>query len=306
MTRWPALLAATLLLGGCVSLVPYELAIADIPPERLISINGSRVYVEDQGAGPTVLLVHGFGGSSYSWRAVAGELASEFRVVAVDLAGFGLTERPRRKTDYSRHAQGELLLAVLDALDVERVHLVGHSYGGSVSVALALRRPERIASLTLVNSAAPEYPRLRRSPFAALRPLTYLFVRTRSLRRANVESALRRTTTDDSTVTEELIEEYWRRLAVEGSPRAFWGLTTPLADPQGRVSAAHLAVPTLLVWGEDDALIPAAGARRTSASIPLSRFVLLPEAGHAPMEDKPRQLAAVMKRFFSSGLTVFD
>ncbi|MCZ6727017.1 MAG: alpha/beta fold hydrolase [Acidobacteria bacterium] len=221
MIRRPFLFVSLLLAGGCVSLVPYERLIAEVPPERLLSIDGVRVYVEDRGVGEPVLLVHGFGGSSYSWRDVVQELATDFRVVAVDLAGFGLTERPRRKRDYSRFAQGERLIGVLDALGIERTHLVGHSYGGSVSVALAVRRPERFLSLTLVNSAAPDYPQLRRSRWSALRPLTQLFVRVRSLRRANVEEGLRRSAADDSIVTDELVDEYWRRLTVEGSPRAF-------------------------------------------------------------------------------------
>jgi len=306
MIQRSLLLVSLLLAGGCVSLVPYEQLIAGVPPERLLSLDGIRVYVEDRGAGEAVLLVHGFGGSSYSWREVARELATDFRVVTVDLAGFGLTERPRRKRDYSRFAQGERLIGALDALGIERAHLVGHSYGGSISVALAVRRPERFLSLTLVNSAAPDYPRLRRSPGAALRPLTHLFVRVRSLRRANIEAGLRRSAADGSIVTDELVDQYWRRLAVEGSPRAFWGLTTPLTDPQGSVSTSDLRLPTLLIWGEEDVLIPAAGARRSSTQIPASRFVLLPAAGHAPMEDKPRELALLMRRFFSAGLAVFD
>jgi pimeloyl-ACP methyl ester carboxylesterase len=295
------------LASACVSLVPYERLIADVPRERFLSIDGRQVYFEDQGSGPVVLLVHGFGGSSYAWREVAKDLAADFRVLRVDLAGFGFTERPRRKEDYSRFAQGELILGVLDALGIDRVNLVGHSYGGSVSIALAVRRPERLASLVLVDSAAPDYPQIRRTAAAACRPLTELFVRASSLRRARVEKGLLRSAADDSIVTEELIDEYWRRVRIKESPRAFWALTAPFEDPQGRVSLADLRIPTLVVWGEADALIPAAGARETSTNqIPESRFVLLPDAGHAPMEDAPRELAAVLRRFFARGLAAFD
>lgn len=306
-TAGVALLAIACLAGGCVELVAYERLIAEVPPERFLAIDGRKVYYEDQGEGPAVLLVHGFGASSYAWREVAADLAAEYRVLAIDLAGFGLTERPNRKADYSRFAQGELILAVLDALGIDKVHLVGHSYGGSISVALAVRRAERVASLSLVDAAAPEYPQVRRSPLAAFRPLTYLFVRALSLRRSRVEHGLLRSTADDSIVTDALIDEYWRRLTVEGSPRAFWGLTAPYEDPQGLVTAADLRVPTLVVWGEEDALIPAAGARQaTRIQMPGSRFVVLPGAGHAPMEDAPHELAAVLRRFFAGGLSALD
>jgi pimeloyl-ACP methyl ester carboxylesterase len=304
--RW-AVIAVLLAAGGCVSLAPYERLIADVPPERFLSVEGRKVYFEDVGSGPSVLLVHGFGGSSYAWRDVARELADEFRVISVDLAGFGFTQRPRRKQEYSRFAQGELLVSVLDALGLDKVHLVGHSYGGSVSVALAVRRPERVQSLVLVDSAAPDYPQARRTPWAAFRPLTAFFVRAVSLRRGRVESGLRRSVARDSIVTTDLIDEYWRRVRVEDSPRAFWALTAPLDDPQGSVSVAQLRVPTLVVWGEQDALIPAAGARQTTTQrIRDSRFVLLADVGHAPMEDAPLELAAALRRFFTGGLAAFD
>ena len=306
MRRGPVVLAALALAVGCVSLSPYERVTAGLPPERLLEVDGQTVYVEDRGAGPAVLLVHGFGASSYSWRDVVAELESDFRVVAVDLAGFGLSERPRSKHHYSRFAQGERLLAVLDALAIDRAHLVGHSYGGSVSAALALRAPERFPTLTLVNSAAPQYPQIRRSAWAAFRPLTYLLVRAVYLRRGNVADSLRRSLADDSLVDDALIDAYWSRLTVEGTGRAFWGLTVPLRDPQGMVVETDLTQPTLLVWGEEDSLIPPDGARRVAGEIPAGRFVGIPDAGHAPMEDRPAELASILRRFFTGGLAAFD
>lgn len=290
------------ILLGCVSVTPYAEIAARLPADRLLTVDGRRVYVEDRGAGEPVILLHGFGGSSYSWRHVGEELASEFRVVAIDLAGFGFSERPRSKGDYTRYAQGELVLAVAAKLGLEDFHVVGHSYGGSVSVALALRAPERIRSLVLVDSAAPEYPQARRSPMAALRPLTTLFVRTKSLRRANVEKSLEDNAADPSTVSEEMIDEYWRRLTIEGSARAFWGLTVPMEDPQGELDLGELEVPTLLVWGSEDHLVPVDGARRSAEAIPAHRFVVIEGAGHSPMEEKPGEVAALLRRFLRGGL----
>lgn len=150
----PLLALAALILLGCTSLTPYEEIVAELPPENLIQVDGRRAYVEDRGEGEAVVLVHGFGSSTYSWRGVIPELARDFRVVSVDLPGFGFTERPTDSVDYTRFAQGEFLLGVADALGIDRFHLVGHSYGGAVGAALAVRRPERIASLTLLNAAA--------------------------------------------------------------------------------------------------------------------------------------------------------
>ena len=309
MTRFVSILALLSLLAlvaGCVSLTPYEELIAGQPAERLLALAGSRVYVEDHGRGEAVLLVHGLGASSYAWRTVSAELARDFRVVALDLAGFGLTERPRSKKSYSGSAQGELVLAVMDRLGIARAHLVGHSYGGSVSMALAVRSPERVRSLTLVNSSGPDYPQARRSAAAALLPVTSLYVRTRSLRRANVEKKLRRSAADDSVVTPALVDEYWRRLKVEGAPRAFWGLTAPLADPQESFELADVATPTVVIWGALDELIRVDRARRAAARMQASRFVVIEGAGHVPMEERPQELVRLLRTFLELGLSAFD
>jgi pimeloyl-ACP methyl ester carboxylesterase len=233
---------------------------------------------------------------------VASDLARDFRVVTLDLAGFGYSERPAAKEDYTRFAQGELVLSVARALDLGPFHLVGHSYGGSVSVALAVREPTAVRSLTLVDTADPQYPQERRSVAAVFRPLTTLFVRTKSLRRANVETSLRDNVADPSLVSEAMVDEYWRRITVEGTARAFWGLTVPVADPQGPVELGDLRLPTLVVWGAEDPLIPVAGAREAAASIPEHRFVVIEDAGHTPMEERPGELSELLRRFFAGGL----
>jgi pimeloyl-ACP methyl ester carboxylesterase len=298
LTGW---LCGAVLLAGCVSLTPYHELAAGLPAERLLTIDGRRVYVEDLGAGEPVVLVHGFGASSYSWRHVAADLATDFRVVTLDLAGFGFSERPTAKVDYTRYAQGELVLGVARQLGLGSFHLVGHSYGGSVSAALAVRLPERLRSLTLVDAAPPEYPQRRRSVAAAWRPLTTLFVRTKSLRRANVEKSLEHGAADAASITDEMVDEYWRRITVEGSARAFWGLTAPVEDPQGAVRLADVTVPTLVVWGTEDAVIPLVEGRQGTAEIPIHRFVAIEGAGHLPMEDRPAELAALLRRFLRGG-----
>ncbi len=300
------ILALALSAAGCVSLTPYEEIVAELPRDRLLEIDGHRVYVESRGQGEPVLLVHGFGSSAYSWRGVMAELESDFRVIALDLSGFGFTERPREKAAYTRYAQGELLTHLMDELGLERVHLVGHSYGGAVGAALAVRSPERIETLTLLNAAGPIYTQLRRSHFAAIKPLTYTFVRAKSLRRGNVERALKRSLANDALATEELVYEYRRRLAIEGAGRAFWGLTVPMPDPQARVELAEIEVPTLALWGAEDVLIPVELARAEAAAIANSRFVLIENAGHLPMEDRPVEVAAALRTLFERGLAGFD
>lgn len=301
----PYVLVVVVLLTGCVSLTPYDQIVAELPPENLLEIDDRRIYVEDSGRGEAVMLVHGFGSSSYAWREVIADLETSYRVISIDLAGFGFTERPAEKAAYTRFAQGELMIDVADALGIERFHLVGHSYGGAVGAALAVRRPERIATLTLLNAAGPIYPQLRRTKLASFRPLTFAFVRTKSLRKSNIERALKRSFADDELATEALVAEYQRRLAIEGAPRAFWGLTVPMVDPQDVVELSELTVPTLALWGADDVLIPVELAREKASKIAEHRFALIEGAGHSPLEERPHEVAEALRRFFVEGLAAF-
>jgi 2-hydroxymuconate-semialdehyde hydrolase len=141
--------------GGCVSLQPYEAVVEDLPASNLLLIDDHRVHVEVAGSGEPLVMIHGFGGSTYSWRQVMPMLAQDYRVIALDLRGFGFTERPADLELYTRDAQVHLILRVLDELEIDRAHLMAHSYGGGLAMTLAVRHPDRVRSLVLADSTAP-------------------------------------------------------------------------------------------------------------------------------------------------------
>lgn len=286
-------------LSGCASLPSREQVLDRLPAAQLVEIDGVSVHVEVQGApeATPVVLVHGFGASSYSWRKVVPALAEEHRVVTVDLIGFGLTERPRDLERYTRTGQVRMLSGLVDHFGWDSAHFVGHSYGGGLVMSLAHLEPEKVRSLVLVGSTAPIYADYRRNffgrqPFATL--AARLFLRPYFVRRS-----LERSLWDDQLATEELIAAYLERVRIEGAPRAFEGLTAP-AEPDPRfadLTYPSIEQPTLAVWGADDVLIPAAGARKSIGSIPDSRFVVIEECGHLPMEEAPEKLASEMLPF---------
>lgn len=295
-----ALLAALVPILGCTPLRPYAEIRTQVPGE-LIDVSGVEVHVETAGAGEPVVLVHGFGGSTYSWRYLMPELAKTHRVVAIDLFGFGYTRRPEGLRFYTRESQVQLILEVMDALEIEKAHLVGHSYGGGLSASLAAWNPDRVLSLTLVDSTAPNWAKARRKNFAELAPLTYTFVRGLALQRKMVRKALLRSYFDDSQVTEETVEAYLARLRIEGAARAYRGLTVPLepgADGED-VHFTDLQLPVLVVWGEEDSLIDIEHGRVAAEEMPLSRFVSLAEAGHSPMEEQPEALLQAIRPFLA-------
>jgi pimeloyl-ACP methyl ester carboxylesterase len=289
-----ALLA--LLLPGCVPLRSFDEVRREAPAGQFVRAGGQLVHVEQAGSGEPVVLLHGFGASTYSWRKVVPALAERYRVVAIDLNGFGYTQRPRSRESYTREGQAKLVMATMDALGIARAHLVGHSYGGGITLYLASRHPERFRSMVLVDSSAPTYANDRRSRAAALRPLDALFVRTVALRPRAIRKALLRSFWDDSKVTPELVRAYFDRVAVEGVGDAFYGLTAP-ALPGPPVELEKIEIHTLAVWGDHDELISPESGRRAAARLPHSEFVLLAGSGHLPMEEQPEALLQAILPF---------
>lgn len=298
-----ALLAsvAALLSTGCVSVKPLAECQADLG-DRVVEVGGQRVYVEQAGRGEPILMVHGFGSSSYSWREVMPELASRYRVAALDLSGFGWTERPDSLDSYTREGQVALIVGVMDALGLDNAHIVGHSYGGALTMALAAEHPERVRSMVLVSSAAISYPTDRRKWFAGVPSLSYAYVRGMALRPIFFRRLFRRAYYDDSLVTDDLIDSYLERLRVEGVARGFKGLTRPLpASPaEQEIRYEDLDIPALVVWGAEDRVAKPELGRAHAGLLPDHRFVTIEEAGHSPMEEQPDEFLRVVIEFLEA------
>jgi len=267
---------------------PYAEAVRELPAGRLIDIDGQRVSVERAGSGEPLVLLHGFGESTLAFAQVLPELARHFAVVAIDLNGFGYTERPRDRASYTLAGQERLVLGVLDRLDLPRVRLAGHSYGGGLALYLAARHPERIDRLLLIDNAMPLYASTRRSPLLRWRWLARIAAHTYALSDRRIAAGLEEAYFDDSRVTKALVREYADRLRIEGATDALYGLVGPSREPPFRIDLATIRTPTLVVWGAEDRLIEVAGAEARSKLLPDARFVVLPACGHTPMEECPQ------------------
>lgn len=291
-------LVYALFLSSCMSLRPFDDIRREVPAERFVSVDGHLVHVEQAGQGEPLVLVHGFGASTYSWREVIPRLAESNRVVAVDLYGFGYTERPRNRRYYTREGQTGLILGALDALGIRKAHFMGNSYGGALTLWVASRHPERVCSMVLVDSAAPTYPDDRRS-LAALPPFGGLFLRLFALRPGMVRKALEASYYDDSLVTPELVQAYYDRVRVEGVKTAYYGLTAPVRGPRPRIDLEAIDIPALVVWGEEDQLISVDLGRRVSARLPRSEFVVMEKTGHLPMAERPEEFLRIVEPFLA-------
>ena len=284
---------------GCSRLRPLDELRAELGTTgQLLEIGEQRIYLERSGEGEPVVLVHGFGASSYSWRKVMPALAREYHVLAPDLNGFGLTDRPGDPEAYTREGQIRLLLGMLDTMGIDAAHFVAHSYGASLTMTLAARHPERVRSMVLVDAAEPDFPLKRRRWLANIKPLVWLYVRGGGLRAARIARLFRRAYHDDALVTEEVVDAYVSRMHVEGSVDAYRKMTRPRRSvPRDTIRYADLNVPILVVWGEEDRLVRASTGEYYSGMLPDHRFVSIEGAGHSPMEEKPAEFLEHVRRF---------
>jgi pimeloyl-ACP methyl ester carboxylesterase len=298
------LLAATVGVGMALNWVPDQapeslLARWAPPPSAFVDVGGLRVHYRDEGPrddpAPIVLL-HGTSASLHTWEAWAAALRVQRRVVTFDLPGFGLTG-PNVDGDYSDASYVRFVLQTLDALNLPRVVLGGNSLGGAIAWQTAVVAPHRVASLILVDAAG-----YKLEPTSV--PLGFRIARTPGLNRlvrnvlprSVVASSVRNVYGHPERVTDDLIDRYMAMTSRAGNRQALAQRMAQLSWGDS-VGVGRLRLPTLVIWGGRDQLIPVANARRFGQDIQGSTVVVFDDLGHVPQEEDPQRTVVAVKRF---------
>jgi pimeloyl-ACP methyl ester carboxylesterase len=275
------------------------------PPSQFVPIAGMRVHLRDEGPrddpAPVVLL-HGTASSLHTWDGWAAALAPARRVIRYDMPAFGLTG-PEPQGNYTIENYVRVLVAVLDHLGVPRCVLAGNSLGGYVAWAAAVLHPERIERLVLVDAGGYPYAstsvpigfRLARLP--VLGALT-----TPLLPRRIVESSVRNVFGEPSRVTPELVDRYFDMATRAGNRQALverFRQTQPGALAQ---RVPELRLPTLILWGARDGLIPPAQGERFHREIAGSTLRVFDDLGHVPQEEDPARTVRAVAQFLAAPL----
>lgn len=257
---------------------------------RFADIDRVRIHYQEKGVGTPLVLLHGFISSTYSWKDVFEPLSRIFRVIAVDLKGFGFSGKP--DGDYTRRAQSQLITHLLDHLGIEKAWLGGNSMGGEVALNVAITNPNRVGGLILIDTAgfevegssslAPAYVRI---PFVG-RILTALALTSDKVVREGIEKCF----FDDAKITADRVAYYYRPLTTRGGQLAALRARTqadqfPVEQHLSRVNAR-----TLIIWGAEDAVIPLAAGRKMNSLIKDSKLVIIEECGHVPQEENPERV----------------
>ena len=268
------------------------------PPSSFVEAAGIRLHVRDTGPrdAPALILLHGFGGSLHTWDAWAARLDGAFRVIRLDLPGFGLTG-PDPAGDYTDARSHAVLMALMDHLGLSHAAVAGHSMGGRIAWTLAALHPERVDHLILLApdgfaspgfqyGVAPKVPLL-------LRVLPYV------LPSFLIRPSLAAAYADPAMVTDALLTQYRDLLLAPGVRRAILDRTAQqiLVDPAPLL--ARIQAPVLLLWGEQDAMIPVRNADDYVRALPGALVVRFPGVGHVLHEEAAEGTVAAVRAFLT-------
>ncbi len=271
--------------------------------QHRIELEGREVNYCELGEGPAIVFIHGLGASWQSWLEQMPELASDHRVVAMDLPGFGYSEMPRE--DISIESYARWTVKLMDALGIESAAVVGNSMGGFVSAELAIKFPERVQRLVFVSAAIFWQNRRRAQPLVQLARLSDAVV-ARALVRATDDIATRRRLRYAALasagfrypqyISDELAHEMVR------SARRTDGFLPALEALAGYDLVEELpkiSCPTLIVWGAHDQLVSVRDAERLEDLIPDSRREVFERTGHVAMLERPERFNRLLRDFLA-------
>lgn len=270
------------------------------PPSEFMTLSGMQVHFRDEGPKDDpvpIILVHGTSASLHTWDGWTEVLSKHHRVIRFDMQGFGLTG-PHPQAKYRIEDYAETLVNLMDAMNIDTAIVAGNSLGGYVAWSTAVLYPERVSKLVLVDSSG--YPfqsesiplgfRISQSPV-----LKYLLGNI--MPRSVVKSSLENVYGNPEKITEELVDRYFDLNIREGNRAALAKRFVETKAGQLANRVGELTQPTLIMWGEQDRLIPISVGQRFHREIKNSQFISFSELGHVPHEEDPLITAEAVEQF---------
>jgi pimeloyl-ACP methyl ester carboxylesterase len=266
-----------------------QVAAQPMPPQQTVVVKGRRIVYYEAGKGSMVILIHGLGADSHHWAANIGPLSQNFRVIALDQIGYGQSEKPVMRYTVGHFA--DYLHGFMDALKIPKASLVGNSLGGWVALDFTIRHPELVEKLVLVDAAGLHPTTPLKEPSGGWKNLTPLNTRWFfDLMAANKEWA-----------TTDLGSNAFERHAKNGDSYTVASSVAEMAT--GREfedkKLDKVKVPTLIIWGRKDMLIPIAMGENFNKGIAGSQMIVIEGTGHIPMVGKPAEFNAAVEKFLS-------
>lgn len=262
----------------------------------------SRIWYLDKGSGDTFLFVHGFASSSYTWRYLEKYYSEKYRVISLDLKGFGQSSKPNDES-YSVKDQSEILLNFIQKNNLHNITMVGHSFGGAVVLFSYISANEEvkqsIKNLILIDSAAykqdfPDFISILRIPI--INRLLLSFIPSN----INSKTVLKELFFDNSKITDEMINTYGAYLNQPGAHHALIQTANHIIpDDIEELTSRYkeISIPVLIIWGEKDTIVKKSIGVRLHNEIAGSSFESIQQCGHIPQEECPEDTIKIIEKF---------
>lgn len=272
--------------------------------ENTYTIAGQNILVKEFGEGPPLLLIHGFLVSSDEWREVIPYLAKDFRCIALDLPGFGRSAKPSASDfDYTLSGYASLIADLLVELDVAPCFVAGHSMGGAIAMQLAIEHPQTVSRLVVMDAAwHPFSMPLKARPLFMGKVGELVFKKLYG--RALFRDYFKNDVYNGNEVDPEQVDAYYDEFNTTASRNAAYVVMQNIVHPSNLARLAtrvrEITQPTLVLWGEDDHLIPVSLADKLVRELPDATLHLLKRCGHAGNEEQPEATAAAFRQHFQA------
>lgn len=312
MKRWIkitalALLALLVIALSALLLRPSQLVaraeakkLFTLPTSHFIEWRGAELHYTDEGQGAAVIMVHGYGGSYRNFQKLNDSLRSQYRVIRLDLPGFGLSDLPGAKDgkiDFLK-LYSDYFTFILDTLRVDSVYMIGNSMGGMMCWNAALQHPDKVKKLVLIGSAGYELEKIAQGVSRLMNIPGMGLLYAKGMPLSMSESGARRIYADTSRINHVEVannNKLWNR---EGNMEAAYRLMQSRQFPDsGRIK--EITVPTLILWGRDDRIVPVDHAYKFQRDIKGARLVVIDTCGHVPMIERPAETASAIRKFLA-------
>jgi len=267
------------------------------PADRFVDVDGVNIRYQTWGKPapdkPTALLLHGFANSLQSFRLLAPLLADRYYVVAFDMPGFGLSDKPA-PFDYKNAHQATVACDLIKVLGLKNVVVGGHSLGGAIALRVALESPEVVGLVVMnpgiITSGVPAIAKYLVFPFPRIQAKIFGDPEFRS-------NFLRRSFVNPAIVTDDVVKDLSRTARTQGYLSGMSNMMGQYNDPDEVPMLPRVTVPSLIVWGQQDRNKTLSEFEELKAKLPNNTAVLVPTSGHYVQEEAPAEAAAAMNAF---------
>lgn len=275
---------------------PYNLENDEV--YQYASINNFRLAYRRSGTGIPVLLLHGVASYSFLWRPIMAGLVDDFDLIAPDLLGCGASEKPMDE-DYSIIAQAELMIHLMDALGIQRFHLIGHDVGGGIAQIMAVKYPDRLIDLSLINPVGYGYWPVQ--PITVMRTPVIRHLAQAAMNYRMMRLIVRHALYNKDCLSTELMDEFWAPFKTDAGRNGFFNFIKAinnrlLIDITEKLRCLNL--PVLLIQGNADAYLSKNICIDLLRDIPGARLEQIPHGGHFIQFDEPKAIISLLSDFW--------